>query len=561
MAPNQPLGEIALNNNRVAPPPPFKTVKSRLSVDATATGTATETATAGARQGGDFAVPLPPPADALSRASHPIASITPTAAPATTVAVDTTAGTTTAHAVVVAAIAKMQRKPSIDRDDGSTQSHPYSNTGSQDTTMTTVTDPASAFTPQASDASNCAPGSSSQDSQLLQLSQIAAAQDRIATDNASSRKRMADGEVKSRTDSQSSVKGHSRNPSAVSRTSTSGGHIGELSNELRTRLSYAMIKVNKGWQSNSLEEVENMASQAASPVSSTSTVHQRQGSSASPRMAMSKPPSSSAPLPQASSTQPRKSNTPPSSSWNKPTLAPPAPIRPSVLLPGSHAHPRRNSNPHRTPNMLSQSHSASPQTPGHSSLHHGPRSRTMADPILMSPHQNVREQDAIETLLFMSSPGNSANLKHAFPPTGSPGPNLGMNGSQPPRHALPSGPRKPLPSAQRQAYSGRRPPHDKSPMAPPPPGSPMDLDSPQQNYSAQHKVMPRRRTVGGRSHLRGTISLPSGIGVGNGKTRKTLRDEDIERMLDQASAETADSSDDEEILLPPRRTVAGVMRS
>jgi hypothetical protein len=229
MAPNQPLGEIALNNNRVAPPPPFKTVKSRL--DATATATATETATAGARQGGDFAVPLPPPADALSRVSHPIASITPTAAaPATTVAVDTTARTTTAHAVVVAAIAKMQRKPSIDRDDGSTQSHPYSNTGSQDTTITAVTDPASAsaFTPQASDASNCAPGPSSQDSQLLQLSQIAAAQDRIATDNASSRKRMADGEVKSRTDSQSPVKGHSRNPSAVSRTSTSGGHIGEV---------------------------------------------------------------------------------------------------------------------------------------------------------------------------------------------------------------------------------------------------------------------------------------------------------------------------------------------
>lgn len=237
MGPNQPLGEIALNNNRVAPPPPFKTVNSRIDATATAAATATETTTAGARQGGDFAVPLPPPADdALSRVSHPIASISPTAAaaPATTIAVDvdTTPRTTTAHAVVVAAIAKMQRKPSIDRDDGSTQSHPYSNTGSQDTTMTTLTDPASAsvsaFTPQASDTSNCAPGPSSQDSQLLQLSQIAAAQDRIATDNASSRKRMADGEVKSRTDSQSPVKGHSRNPSAVSRTSASGGHIGEV---------------------------------------------------------------------------------------------------------------------------------------------------------------------------------------------------------------------------------------------------------------------------------------------------------------------------------------------
>jgi hypothetical protein len=227
MSPNQPLAEIALDNNRIAPPPPFKTTDTRLDAP---TETAPATVT-GARQGGDFAVP-PPPADALSRASHsnPIASITPTptptAAPASDIAVDSTAGTTTAHAVVVAAIAKMQRKSSVDRDDGSTQSHPHSNTDSQETTMTTSTDPA--FTPPASDASNCAPGPSSQDSQLLQLSEIAAAQHRIATDSTNSRKRMADGEVKSRTDSQSPVKGHSRNPSAVSRTSAAGGHIGEV---------------------------------------------------------------------------------------------------------------------------------------------------------------------------------------------------------------------------------------------------------------------------------------------------------------------------------------------
>ncbi|EMT70812.1 hypothetical protein ACKRZS_009037 [Fusarium odoratissimum] len=561
MSPNQPLVEIALDNNRIAPPPPFKTTDTRLDAP---TETAPATVT-GARQGGDFAVP-PPPADALSRASHsnPIASITPTptptAAPASDIAVDSTAGTTTAHAVVVAAIAKMQRKSSVDRDDGSTQSHPHSNTDSQETTMTTSTDPA--FTPPASDASNCAPGPSSQDSQLLQLSEIAAAQHRIATDSTNSRKRMADGEVKSRTDSQSPVKGHSRNPSAVSRTSAAGGHIGELSNELKTRLSYAMIKVNKGWQSNSLEEVENMASQAASPVSSTSTIHNRQGSSASPRIPMSKPPSSSAPLPQpyGSASQRRKSNTPPSSSWNKPALAPPAPIRPSVLVPNSHANPRRNSHPNRTPNMLTHSHSASPHTPGQpSTVPHGPKSRVMGDPVLMSPHQNVREQDAIETLLFMSSPGNSANLKHAFSPTGSPGPNVGMARPPPPRHALPSGPRKPLPTSQRQPQQTRKAPYDKSPMAPPP-GSPMDLDSPQQHHAAQNRVAPRRRTIGSRSQLRGTLSLPSGIGLGSGKTRKPLRDEDIERMLDKASVEAADSSDDEEILIP-RRAVAGVMQS
>ncbi|KAF5019587.1 hypothetical protein F66182_8397 [Fusarium sp. NRRL 66182] len=555
MTPNRPLGEIALSNNRIALPPPFKSTDPRL-------GATAETATlTGARKGGDTTVL--PPADALSSsrvsASHPIESTAAAPVNGAAPVVNSTATSLTAHAAVAAAIANMQRKHSADRDDGSTQSHPLSKAGSQDTTMTTSTDPA--FTPPASDASNCPPGPSSQDSQLLQLSEVAAAQDRIATDNSASRKRMADGEVKSRTDSQSPVKGHSRNPSAVSRASTiTGGHIGELSHELRTRLSYAMVKVNNGWQSKPLDEVETMASQAASPASSsTSTIHRRHNSSASPRLPMSKPPSSSAPLPCDSARQRRKSNTPPTSSWIKPALAPPAPIRPSGLMP--HPNPRRNSHPHRTPNMLSHSHSASPHTPGQpSTLQHGPRSRAMGDPILMSPHQNVREQDAIETLLFMSSPGNSANLKHAFSPAGSPGPSSGVVRPPYSRHALPSGPRKPLPSSQGQPQPGRRPPFEKSPMGPPP-GSPMDIDSPQQHYGTPNRAGPRRRINGSRSHLRGSLSLPSGIGIGNGRVRKPLRDEDIEKMLDQASAEAADSSDDEEIQIPSRRSIARVMHT
>ncbi|KAJ4327679.1 hypothetical protein N0V84_001929 [Fusarium piperis] len=222
MTPDRPLGEIALNPNRVTLPPPFKTADAR--PDAT-----TETAT-GARRGGD-------PTDALSRVSHQIASTRPTA-PAAAASI---AKPPPVKAVVAAAaVTAMQRNPSLDRDDGSTQSHPLSTAGSQDTNMTTSTDPA--FTPPASDAGTCAPGPSSQDSQLLQLSEIAAAQDRMDTEAWSSRKRMADGEVKSRRDSQSPVKGHSRNPSAVSRTSATGGYIGELSAELKTRLSYAMIK-------------------------------------------------------------------------------------------------------------------------------------------------------------------------------------------------------------------------------------------------------------------------------------------------------------------------------
>ncbi|RSM09979.1 hypothetical protein CDV31_007385 [Fusarium ambrosium] len=547
MTPDRPLGEIALNPNRVTLPPPFKTVDAR--PDAT-----TETAT-GARRGGDLAALGQ--ADALSRVSHQIAS-TRTTAPAAAASI---AKPPPVKAVAAVAAATMQqRNPSLDRDDGSTQSHPLSTAGSQDTNMTASTDPA--FTPPASDAGTCAPGPSSQDSQLLQLSEIAAAQDRMDTEAWSSRKRMADGEVKSRTDSQSPVKGHSRNPSAVSRTSATGGYIGELSAELKTRLSYAMIKVNHGWQANSLEEVETLASHAASPTSSTSTVHRRQGSSASPRIRLNAAPSSSAPLPYDSSRQRRKSNSPPSSSLPKPTLAPPAAIQPSLNTNVPRSNPRRNSNPHRTPTLLSHSHSASPHTPAQlPTLQTGSRSRTTGgDPMLFSPHQNVREQDAIESLLFMSSPGNSANLKHAFSPTGSPGPNFGA--ARPlVRHALPSGPRKPLPSSQRHAQPTRRPGFDKSPM-PPPPGSPMDLDSPQQSYGTAGRGTPRRRMNGGSSHLRGALSLPSGLGGGNGTARKMLRDEDIERMLDQAAAEAADSSDDEEIQIPPpRRGVAGVMQA
>lgn len=331
----------------------------------------------------------------------------------------------------------------------------------------------------------------------------------------------------------------------------------QLSAELRTRLSYAMIKVNNGWQGHSLEEVESLASRAASPTSSTSTAHRRHGSSASPRLPMSAP-ASQVTIPRNHFIQRRKSDSPPRISSHKPVLAPPAAIKPSHAMPAPR-NPRRNSNPHYTPTLLSHSHSASPHTPGQSSrTYPGSRSLAVADPILYSPHQNVREQDAIESLLFMSSPGNSSNLKHAFSPHGSPGPQPAAVRSVPARHALPSGPRKALPSQRPNAH--KRGAYDQPPGMPPP-GSPMELDSPQQAHQSLGRGAPRRRMNGGSSHLRGALSLPSGLGVGNGGTRRILRDEDIERMLDRAGAEAGDSSDEEEIQIPrPRGGVAGVMQ-
>ncbi|KAF7558361.1 hypothetical protein G7046_g5800 [Stylonectria norvegica] len=520
MTSDRPLGGVALNHNRVSLPATLKAADGRPGPP-----------DAPVRRG-DFAV-QPAPDAVVSRVSQRMesASLEP---------LDT--GFNALYNAAAARAALLRNHPN----------HPRSIPNFQDITVTSSTDPV--LTPPASDASGSAPGAaeaslgaSSQESQLLQLSEIAAAQDKMTTDAWSSRKRMADGEVKSRRDSISPVKGHSRNTSAVSRASTTGSYIGELSADLKTRLTYAMVKVHHGWQSNSLDEVESMASQAASPTSSsTSTVHRRQGSSASPRMPMSAP-SSQVPSSQDPMSHRRKSNSPPRITSSKPTLAPPAAIQPSMGMPAPRSNPRRNSNPHYTPTLLSHSSSASPHTPAQ------PSSLSL---LLGRGRWSIRC-----CTRRIKIPGNSANLKHTFSPSGSPGPHSAAARSVPGRHALPSGPRKTLPS-QRPSHQTRRTAFDTSPGMPPPPGSPMNLDSPQQQpYQTPNRGTPRRRINGGSSHLRGALSLPSGLGVGNGTARRILKDEDIERMLDRAGAECADSSDDEEIQLPRGRGgVAGVMR-
>jgi hypothetical protein len=108
-----------------------------------------------------------------------------------------------------------------------------SNDDSQATTATHESD--RVFTPPGSDSgSSAAHGNgnpSSQESQLLHLSQLAAAQEKM-TEAGQSRKRMADGAVKHTRDSSSTspirMPGHSRNTSTVSVASTSGSRIGEV---------------------------------------------------------------------------------------------------------------------------------------------------------------------------------------------------------------------------------------------------------------------------------------------------------------------------------------------
>ncbi|KAI1267075.1 hypothetical protein F5Y18DRAFT_381455 [Xylariaceae sp. FL1019] len=461
-----------------------------------------------------------------------------------------------------------------------------SSNDSQATTSTT-NDTDRVFTPPESDSEGSLHhgngDTSSQESQLMQLSNLAAQQQKMAishddldVNGGFTRKRMADGLVKHtrHNSSTSPIRlGHSRNTSTVSVASTTGSRISELSAELKAKLSYAMVKVNHGWQSHSIDEVESLASQAASPTSSTSTLHGRHGLSASPRMPLSgfrqtaSNPSSTVTSPAMH--QPpgriyesfwrdaafRGPNTTTSPITQGASLAPPASIQPRQP---AHNNPRRHSNARYTPAYLSHSHHASPHTPAQPSPLQGTPNQSHSpnvDPILFSPPQNLREQEALETLLFMSSPGNSANLKHTFPQSHMSQPRSST------RTALPtsrlnqmsdthSPGRKPLAAGRSQAHPqtkrvefGRATSHY----------SELDVD---EQYGSP-RGMPRRKTVSGHAP-RPSLSLPAGLS-GPARPRATLQDDDIQRMIDRAAAD--DSSDsDGEIQLPKssRRNGAGV---
>ncbi|KAK4224450.1 hypothetical protein QBC38DRAFT_16747 [Podospora fimiseda] len=454
-----------------------------------------------------------------------------------------------------------------------------SRSNSQGTSSTNETD--RVFTPPASGGrlspNNGSTQHSSQESQLLQLSQIAAAQARIpeipvgtSGNAASSRKRTADGAVKDgRSNSFTSsappllqVAGHTRNTSTVSVASTVGSRVGELSAELRARLSYAMVKVDRGWQSHSIDQVETLASQAASPTSSSSTIHMRNGSSASPQLSSASHRGSSNTTPTTGpqlqlpgrfspTAASRTSSTSPVKTISSSSLAP------SMAIPTSHTstHSRRHSNPRPIPALHSASlHSSSypgPASPGPAngflSAHHR---ASLADAMGLSQHQNNAEKDAIESLLFMSSPGNSANLKHAFPSSSQP---LPSGHTAPQRTPLPSA-RKSLPSARPvhgRSQSGvqKRVGFEKSPME-------IDIDEPY--GSPMSRGTPRRRMNGGHPEPHPPVTrlkpIPASAGLSAPsipRPHAKMADDERDRMLDKIGIE---SDSDEEIEVPLRTT-------
>ncbi|PSR82840.1 hypothetical protein BD289DRAFT_454092 [Coniella lustricola] len=304
----------------------------------------------------------------------------------------------------------------------SRNANPASTTTDSHTSNSRVFSPPAVERSASNGAASSSGNASSQDSQLLQLSQLAAAREKMP--DLSTRpavKRTADGAPKkdqARSSSTSPAR-HSRNMSGVSTASTSSSRVTELSSELKARLSYAMLKINHGWQSRTIDEVENLASNAGSPASSNSTLPGVVRTSVSPPLASSHS-TDQTQQQQTAWRGPSASPAPdpgPAQHLHVPSLAPPVYIQPHR----SEMHSRRNANPKQTPHLLpaKQSHhnaSHAPTVPALTISRDSRQPRTVADPMVASPtHHNNREKDAMEALLFMSSPGNSANLKHHFP--------------------------------------------------------------------------------------------------------------------------------------------------
>ncbi|KAL9104034.1 MAG: hypothetical protein Q9163_000973 [Psora crenata] len=209
-----------------------------------------------------------------------------------------------------------------------------------------------------------------------------------------------------------------------------------------------MVKVQHGWQGHNISELEQMTSQQGSPVSAASdrrsddiyfgqspartqpnsNYHNLRMSpkatspaQSSLQEAMGEPPAS-ATSSQAGTYESfwrehsgtATSRMPPQMAHNKPssgpTLAPPVDILPGNRLPPSSETAANRRQPARLrTNNLPQPSANAPSTPQ--------RRRPVTG--MRTPSQQAAvEKDAVESLLFMSSPGNSAyNPRHHHPPT------------------------------------------------------------------------------------------------------------------------------------------------
>ncbi|CBX99073.1 hypothetical protein LEMA_P083120.1 [Plenodomus lingam JN3] len=219
---------------------------------------------------------------------------------------------------------------------------------------------------------------------------------------------------------------HKRNKSTDVHSST---RIGELSAQLKTRLSYAMVKVQYGWEKQSLDELEEVHSQRGSPNSAPER---------GDRLAFGSPYASDRRRRPSgvSETSDQIILSPASDPTRSYAITPPAHWRPGTkpainaaaslisITNGQHPHGlapaptfqpstrrRCSSVSHAPPRLLSSN-----QRKHYSDLGTGPQMpATPRAGILRMPSQQA-EKDAVDTLLFMSSPNNSQR----FPLAGQP---------------------------------------------------------------------------------------------------------------------------------------------
>ncbi|KAF2870721.1 hypothetical protein BDV95DRAFT_574440 [Massariosphaeria phaeospora] len=244
-------------------------------------------------------------------------------------------------------------------------------------------------------------------------------------------KRTADGAVKGAALATESTgvptMGHKRNKSM---DSNAASRIGELSAQLKTRLSYAMVKVQNGWERQSLEELEDQTSQHGSPISGIVRNDASRLTFESPRsVERRRRPSGVSDhsdqimLSPAQSTPSDPSGVTPSLYWRsgtKPAMNASVNLisvtgtdRSQMLGPAAEFTPRRK-------RRSSASYAPPPLLPTTQRKHYSDLSgmvsspRTPATPrpgILRMPSQQA-EKDAVDTLLFMSSPNNSTRFPH-----------------------------------------------------------------------------------------------------------------------------------------------------
>jgi hypothetical protein len=171
--------------------------------------------------------------------------------------------------------------------------------------------------------------------------------------------------------------------------------------QLKTRLKYAMVKIQNGWEKQSIDQLETLA--AAHSPSASAPRMSRHSSSSSEQYLMS-PIVQTTPPQRTRLLQPHgrsnSTNSIPGSLYASHIYQPPS-LAPAPQI-TSRRSGRRNTTS-RAPPLSRANYLSTPVTPD---------TRPHASSLLSCNLQNQAEKDAIDSLLFMSSPNNSNNMKH-----------------------------------------------------------------------------------------------------------------------------------------------------